>query len=386
MKTLLILLLSVTLNTLDANSIFLTIDQDPMTSMVIHQLLPIDSDIPNLEFSEENKEQWQSIKGELIPFPLELPYQIHRIELTGLKPHTGYALKSKGKIHLFRTLPDQYEEIRFIVAGDLYEGNEPVFSKIAEVAANQDPHLAILGGDLAYAHEKSSKNEGENHHRWVEWLELWSQKMVTPSGYMIPMISAIGNHDTVGHSDQSSNESPVFYMLFQEGYQVIDINPNISFFILDTGHTNAIENRQTDWLNAAMQERESIPFTFAVYHVPAWPSNRKFKGKRGALIRKHWVPVFDRHHLTAAFEHHEHTYKRSFPIKDFKKDMTGTLYLGSGGFGVTNIRQPKNLSEKWYLAQAAATPHFFFVKIVDRTLHIQAINEKGQVFDEISKS
>lgn len=380
------LFLTLSLYSGEPETVFLTIEEDPMTTVVINHLLPIEANIPPIEYTEENQNDWHSSHGELISFPLDMPYLIHRIKLTALKPNTGYTLKLNNHLYHFRTQPGPEHPFRFIVAGDIYEGNEKIFVDIAKVAASMDPHLAALGGDIAYAHEKSNAKEGGSPHRWIEWLKLWSQHMVTPTGYMIPMVSAIGNHDTVGRRDQSSNDSPAFYTLFQKGYRAHDINSNISILTLDTGHSHPINGKQTTWLEKAMREREYVPFTFAVYHVPAWPSCRKFKGKRGALIRKHWVPIFDRHQLTAAFEHHEHSYKRTFPLKDLKKDVSGTFYLGNGGFGVTNIRQPKNHSEKWYLAHTAATQHFFFIEIIDHTLKIQAVDGKGRVFDQISKS
>ena len=36
--------------------------------------------------------------------------------------------------------------------------------------------------------------------------------------------------------------------------------------------------------------------------------------------RKYWIPVFDEQGLTMSWENHVHALKRSFPIKNYKKD------------------------------------------------------------------
>ena len=50
--------------------------------------------------------------------------------------------------------------------------------------------------------------------------------------------------------------------------------------------------------------------------------------------KDHWVPLFDYHNLTMAFENHNHIFKRSKKIKHFSENSKGTLYLGEGSWGV----------------------------------------------------
>lgn len=53
----------------------------------------------------------------------------------------------------------------------------------------------------------------------------------------------------------------------------------------------------------------------AIYHVPAYPSARSFTGRTQSMIRKHWVPLFEKSTMNLAFENHDHAYKRTYPIK-----------------------------------------------------------------------
>src|SRR5699024_11201494 len=60
-------------------------------------------------------------------------------------------------------------------------------------AASYEPYFAMVGGDLAYAN-----NMPGCYLRWDQWLYNWGKYMVTPSGFLLPMISAIGNHESGG--------------------------------------------------------------------------------------------------------------------------------------------------------------------------------------------
>lgn len=53
-----------------------------------------------------------------------------------------------------------------------------------------DPAFAVIGGDLAYAN-----GWAPCYLKWDAWLQQWEQHMVTPDGRLIPLLTAIGNHE-----------------------------------------------------------------------------------------------------------------------------------------------------------------------------------------------
>ncbi|MFT5108850.1 MAG: hypothetical protein ACI8XO_003711 [Verrucomicrobiales bacterium] len=57
-------------------------------------------------------------------------------------------------------------------------------------AGEENPLFALLGGELAYAKATAAS-------KWYDWVSSWCKKAVTPCGFMIPMIVAIGNHETI---------------------------------------------------------------------------------------------------------------------------------------------------------------------------------------------
>lgn len=171
-----------------------------------------------------------------------------------------------------------------------------------------------------------------------------------------------------------------------QGYQVLDFGNYLSLIILDSGHTHPIPGAQTQWLYQTLKEREHIPHKFALYHVPAYPARRNYKGKISPVIRQQWVPIFEQFGLTAAFEHHDHVYKRSQLIRKGKVDSEGVLYLGDGGWGIRKCKSPKSPKKTWYLAKTAAAQHVIVVTIEPDHRHYAAIDRNGNFIDQYDQN
>jgi hypothetical protein len=81
--------------------------------------------------------------------------------------------------------------------------------------------------------------------------------------------------------------------------------------------------------------------------VPAYPSVRKDEGTT-LEIRQHWVPLFEKAGVSAAFEHHDHAYKRTHPLLGGKVQdapAKGVTYLGDGAWGasIRKVRPPADV-------------------------------------------
>src|SRR5690606_11347278 len=75
---------------------------------------------------------------------------VHSVELLGLKPGTVYHFEIPGgKKGHFRTLPNDGAPIRGLFGGDL--SVLPLETLVLKRAAAQNPDVAVLGGDIAYA-------------------------------------------------------------------------------------------------------------------------------------------------------------------------------------------------------------------------------------------
>lgn len=371
-------------------AVYLSWVADPSSTMTI-QWITDQNDTNNILFyQKEGEASWQLAKGFYFPLPQNEPFFVHRITLNNLSSASSYRFKigeeHESVIYKFRTLDrNPNNPLRFIVGGDMYQGNIQILTDTHQQAAKKDPHFALVGGDIAYAYTDSkSKKKSTRHQRWIEWLKLWSNYMVTPSGYLIPIIPSIGNHDVQEHEEDS--KKAIFFSSFfpfpgKEGRNVLDLGSFLSIIVLDSGHTRPIAE-QTDWLSETLTQRHGHTHIFALYHIPAYPSVRKYEGDKHAAIRKYWVPLFEQYNLSAAFEHHDHAYKRTPLILKGKRDSSGILYLGDGGYGVSTPKIPRRGNSVWYLEKTANKRHFILVTLKGAQRTYQAIDTEGNIFDE----
>ena len=87
----------------------------------------------------------------------------------------------------------------------------------------------------------------------------------------------------------------------------------------------------------------------------------------------------DEYKIRVSFEHHDHTFKRTKPLRGNAVDPEGTVYLGDGCFGVPP-REIDN-ADAWYLEKASGTGHFWVVDASAKGVVCNAIDKDGNTFD-----
>lgn len=346
----------------------LTWQRDPTTTMTAVWLTAGKEDAV-VHWREAGTDEWQATAGSGNDFPFAA-LQVHRTELTGLKPGTLYEFRlgEDPEVRKFATLPSTLEKpVRFIQGGDIYH-NDEVMDRMTVVAGGLAPDFAVIGGDFAYA-----DGHPDNAWRWVRLLQSFSDHFTTPDGRMIPIVVAIGNHEVRRMNQHQINDdamprsaderrelAPYYHALFpfpaEPTFGTLDVGDYLSFVILDTSHLYPVAGEQTEWLASALEKRKGVPHLFPVYHVPAYPSARNFDEDVHAAVREHWVPLFEGAGVKLAFEHHDHTFKVTPPIKDGKIDPEGVVYIGDGSWAV-NVRDVHDPATTWYLDKAAGVNH-----------------------------
>jgi hypothetical protein len=367
-------------------TIYLTWQQSPSTTMTIQWISSFKEKQSIVTYRPKKGGEWLKATGEILAFPQASQYLIHRLELKNLQPNTEYIFKvlPYTEEYQFLTAPSCLEkELHFVVGGDMYHDTIPLLVKTSQKAAQTSPMFALVGGDIAYA-VQSRYFSFQIIDRWMDWIKVWHTYMVTPQGNLIPVIAAIGNHDLNGGFDQTPAQAAIFSALFpmpgKNVYNVLDFNSYLSIFILDSGHANPITGQQVNWLRTALGERQQVTHRFALYHVPAYPSVRDFQNKHSTAIRNAWVPLFEQGGIQATFEHHDHAYKRTYPLLKGCIHPNGIVYLGDGGWGVD---KPRTLRTKRpYLAKFASARHFIAVTLTPSQQQFKCINDQGQVLDE----
>lgn len=373
---------------------YLTWQNDPSTTMTVQWLTNEGEETHDLFYKKEGDETWTIALARQSTLPEKFPLVLHRVELFYLEPDTTYLFKPgkwEAKTRKFRTLSNDPDHIlRFSVGGDMYHDEVDYLIGTHQQVAKRSPHFAVAGGDIAYTATKYANKGTPHRYRWITFFKAWSNEMVTPEGFTIPIVPAIGNHDVDGRYHQLPEQAAFFYTFFpfshEKGYCVLDIGNHVSIIVLDSGHTNQIHGQQAEWLDKTLNERNNVAHKFAAYHVPAYPSVRKYNESISAQIRQHWVPLFEQYGLASAFEHHDHAYKRSHPLKEGHIDVDGVTYLGDGAYGVQYARPPKSPYRSWYLAKTAQERHFILVTIQGDQRKFQAINDRGRIFDQLEMS
>ena len=197
------------------DTLYLTWQGDPSTTMTIQWLEETKDKIPNLvEWKKMGQETWQESQTELTPSP-HPALVLHRLELQQLTPNTLYQFRCSGKseVYSFRTLPSAPSSLKCVIGGDVYHDQMGPVEKTCRQAALQEPDFVVLGGDIAYAVSGGHASK-ERPERWREWLKTWSLTMRGVQNRMIPILATIGNHDTVGQFAQTSAQARWFLLFF----------------------------------------------------------------------------------------------------------------------------------------------------------------------------
>lgn len=384
----------------DPPGIFLTFVDDPATSIVIDWHTEVaDRGRTELHWKMTGESVWRKDDAKLVPFPFS-NRMVHRVFLSELEPASEYTFRfgENSRVFKFRTLPDNFDRpLRLMFGGDIRE-RQHIMEEMNRQAIKHDPDMIIWGGDLAYADGREDRP-----HIWYQFFDANRNTLIHDDGRVIPILVGVGNHEVKGgywyrqlHDYVTAGDlnahrelhAPYFLNLMafpgQPGFGVIDLGGLVSFVMLDSDHLNPIAGAQTYWLKDVLQARSDVPWVIPVYHVPAWPSVREFDGRSNVAVREHWVPLFERYNVRVAFEHHDHIYKRTEPIRanQIVEPSEGIVYFGDGAWGVSARQLTRDAKDTWYLSRADSIRHVILMTIHDESrADIAVIDLEGDEVD-----
>jgi len=340
--------------------------------MAIHRIEEEYSKKSDLLYRRANEENWKNTSSTEEVFGKNI---LRKTVLEDLFPDTEYyfSFGLDSPLYKFRTLKENSDApLRIAVGGDAYQKVKP-YKRMNEVVAKMAPDFVILGGDIAYA------NRGNPVKRWKTFFRIWCDTMKTEDGRIIPLVSAVGNHEIVSKNKASRQLFCTFFpYLEKKSYGSME-TPDSLFLLLDTGHINPIRGKQTDWVKKKLSEKKRYSHKFAIYHIPAYPSIEPYKNKTASLIRENWVPLFEQKGVLVAFENHNHAFKRTYPIAAEKIDPKGVVYIGDGAWSAS----PRDRSDKrWYLEKRIGTNCFSLLTIHGESVCIQSFDNEGKEIDD----
>jgi len=362
------------------DTLFLTWQRDPITTMTV-QWVGAEGAPPDILVSTALgvPASWHTTHTTARPFPFT-DLRVFRAELTGLTPGTEYRFRigMSPQTNSFRTMPARATNtLQFVSGGDC--GVNVHAAAVNILAARQDPYFAVIGGDLAY-------DDGRSPQAMLGFLRSYSRHMIDTQGRLIPMVACLGNHEVAGGYGQSRSAAPLFLSLFDglfhdTTYATLDFGDYLSLVLLDTGHIAPIAGEQAAWLDRVLRDRVDRPHLIVANHVPAYPSYRPPDGLdgTGAGNRQHWVPLFEKHNVDFVLEHHDHTFKRTHPLRGGHIDSNGIVYLGDGSWG--QLRAPISPESRPYLAATGQAYHVTLHRLEGARRYHQALEESGKVVD-----
>jgi acid phosphatase type 7 len=362
----------------EVSALYLSWYQDPTTHMTIQWHSDPDSE-NRLTWKSVDSDEWEETRSAHHAL-LASSIQVHHVTLSKLTPASEYEFRigSDPTVYRFRTMPKKLDRpITFVVGGNVFESLK-IFRRMSQTINMHDPDFIVFGGNIAHALKAQPfQVQSSKLRHWLSFLSEWKKSFVREDGRIVPFLIAPGDEDI------QPDDYELFFSLFAFGqeqlYRSMDFGNYLTLFLLDTGHFHPIDGPQAYWLNQALKKSQKSLFRFAVYNESAYPSFDPYLGPTSKKIRTHWCPLFESFGLQAAFEHHNRSFKRTFPLKDGQINESGTVYLGDGCWGAS----PQKTQDQWYLAKKAKRTGVWLVKLTSEKATLKAIDRLNEKIDEI---
>ena len=342
-----------------------------------------DADKKTLEVPVEEGEKF---KGESM--------HMYRARLTDLTPGTTYTYKVETEDGQtmeghFRTLPENSDEIRFVVVSDSHRFETA--TKVSDVIAQFDPDFILHTGDMV-------EGTGSQKDQFPYWFQNVGSFL-----HNVPVIYNSGNHDYGVYFDEyvtkvqkeqyKSNETgrnvafdcgPVhFDMLDSNPWSLFELNSTAGGGEADAA-TKAVVNESLDWLKAdlATDNAKKADFRVVTMHHPF----------EDDLTRKYVPSIVENGNVNIMFSGHTHLYSR-YASADPKRGAD-TLYVTQGdariGGGKIDTGKPdQRLNDNYPNLLATGKGDMLEVTVKDGLLTYKNLglsNDSEKVFETVTLS
>jgi 3',5'-cyclic AMP phosphodiesterase CpdA len=251
----------------------------------------------------------------------------HRVEVGGLEPDTVYQYSLPdgtdggwGPWRTVKTAPARSRGAKFLYLGDAQTGLER-WGRLLTAAYNRHPGIdfVVLAGDLV--------DRGNERTNWDHFF-----LRAAPVFDRLVMMPCVGNHE---YLDMGPRLYRAFFAPPHNGPSGVDDGlvyffecGDACFAVLDS--TLAVSDeaaaiRQAKWLDSTFAGT-SATWKFVIFHHPVYPSH---PWRDTPALRKHWVPIFDKHKVDLVLQGHDHAYLRTYPMRGHRPcpPGQGTTYV-----------------------------------------------------------
>ena len=287
---------------------------------------------------------------------------LHSATLAGLKPGSSYtySVHSGGEVFhgQFRSLPDS-GRLRFTTTGD-FGGGTAAESAVVNLMDQQDPDLFITLGDNTYERGTLAEMDQNVFPQYAKFLDSHG------------VVWVLGNHD---HTTQQGTPSMLNFFMPDRNYS-FDAG-EAHFIVLEGDGSRGYLPGQPyyEFLKNDLAAHADARWKFVFFHYPAYSC-----GQHGPTpwVVQYWVPLFDKYHVDAVFNGHDHDYER------IKPSAAGVHYFvaGIGGKSADAIRH--NCAFQQF--GAAGIFGDLIVSVDHSTVRVDAVLTSGQMLDTVSWS
>jgi len=268
-----------------------------------------------------------------------------------------YRVKMAGKeigSGTFRTTASAGKPIRFVMVGDLANG-DAAQDAVAVQIAKVEPAFVVALGDIVYPTGRVSQYQD---HFWRTYNPISGPSLMAS----IPFHVVLGNHDVDTHNLTESPDVLGAYHFFQApangpgegpwstpigtspaaatfrqsvgssypslGAYSFDNGPAHFLILDDSGYAKLDSPKMLEWIERDLTASR-VPWKFVCIHAPAFhSSNEHYNEQKMRLL----VPLFERCGADLVCSGHVHNYQRSLPMRfkpDSDKAQPGGLVNGS---------------------------------------------------------
>ncbi len=323
--------------------------------------------------------------------------KIHTCVIKNLNAGTAYSYVCGNDSNLsdsfsFTTQDENCDSFKFIVISDHQVGDPwecPDYSKVTNllqyVKENEpDIKFILTAGDNC--------DDGQNEIQWNAMFSAFK-------GYAesMPLMMATGNHDNRGfkkylpyppegkfYLDHADYFDEQFMLSFPQngpkGFETENYSfnyGNVHFCIMGINEPKIVG----DWAYNNLKNADS-QWKIGVYHFPIYPAIPEGQNDDGYPWLRDAIESLD-----LSFEGHEHTFCRTYPIRDdamFEKPSQGTVHYQCGtGSGGTRSNERK-IWHNAYCADDSGVPVYALVEVDGDKLTVTTKFIDGKIADKFT--
>ncbi|UAC48375.1 metallophosphoesterase family protein [Bacillus aquiflavi] len=314
-------------------SMNITWSTSPKTTKSVVELVPT-AEFKKNGFAGKHVSQ---IKGKSNPHPFEAgEIQVHYATLHGLKHHESYTYRvgdgtkdGWSEPAEFTTNSKEKAPFNFILMGDTQappnqtEHGFGIFTELFKKAKEDYPDASFM------VHVGDMIDDGNLYSHWNAFFESIKDPKLAAS---TPIVPTVGNHENIGNGVETYKQLFRMPQNGPEGFKGTAYSfdyGNAHFAVLNTETTKEGLIAQGEWLKADMAKSKN-KWKIVVFHRAPYYSNPQ--GGSGTVLDV-FPKVFDEIGIDLAISGHDHSYVRTFPLKNGVQAESGTTYLIAGSTG-----------------------------------------------------